>query len=100
MLPGERVEMINLTGRKPTRWYVNRLLLRLPAPRNADGVRGARIPAQDVFALKTGAHSIELSFIVQDPKSPATDIGELIVTNDLTWQPEDHDPRAQFASEK
>jgi hypothetical protein len=94
--PGDRNEMISLIDRKKARWYANRLFLRLPGPPNPDGSRGANIAGQDVFHLEAGPHSIEFSFVVQDAKAPAADMGEFVVTNDLTWRPDDCNVRPQF----
>jgi hypothetical protein len=95
--PGERNEMIRLVDPKKARWYANRVLLRLSAPPNADGSRGANLASQDVFPLNAGPHSIEFAFVVQDAKAPAADMGEIVITNDLTWRPDDCNVRPQFS---
>jgi hypothetical protein len=100
MLPGQRVEMKMLKGGKSLRWYVNRLLLRLPIPQNAKGERdGPRPECQDVLHLKAGSHDLNIA-LVQDKRSAPPDIGDIILTDDLTWYPEDYDPRAQFRLEE
>ncbi len=99
MLPGQRVEMLMQADKKRSAWYVSRLALRLPSPRDAAGVPGARGEAQDVFRLKAGPHELELT-LVQDKRSAPCDIGEILLTNDLTWYPKDYDPRAQFRLDK
>jgi hypothetical protein len=79
---------------------VNRLLLRLPIPQNAKGERdGPRPECQDVLHLKAGSHDLNIA-LVQDKRSAPPDIGDIILTDDLTWYPEDYDPRAQFRLEE
>jgi hypothetical protein len=100
MLSGARVESLATKQRVGKTWYVNRILLHLPRPRAADGTPTPGLPCQDVLPLAEGRHTLTLSFVVPDSKLVGCDVGEIILTNDLTWYPPDYDPRTQFKVEE
>jgi hypothetical protein len=91
MRPGARVESMSIGG-KPLperRWYVKRVTF------------GRRAPAAsaDVFHLE-GPQEIVVSLDIAGQKPRSLDLGDVIVTNDLTWRPDDYDPRTQFVPEE
>jgi hypothetical protein len=92
MWPGKRVEHMYIQGSKmpQRRWYVERVTF----------ARRATKPSIDVFPLKAGRQEIVVMLNVAQQRSRSLDLGDIIVTNDLTWRPDDHDPRTQFVPEE
>jgi len=109
MWPGRRVEHMYIRGsagsvrggRVPSgfvrdrrkmperRWYVERITFARRAP----------TPSADVFPLKAGRQEIAVTLNVAQQRARSLDLGDVVVTNDLTWRPDDHDPRTQFVPE-
>jgi hypothetical protein len=92
MMPGARVEQMYLGGQEmpERRWYVVR----------ATFARRAPSPSADVFQLTAGTQEIVVSLDIAGQRPRSLDLGDVIVTSDLTWRPDDHDPRAQFVPEE
>ena len=92
MRPGMRVEYMSIGVKEmpERRWYVVRATLGRRAP----------APSADVFHLDAGPQEIVVSLDVAAQRSRSLDLGDVIVTTDLTWRPEDHDPRTQFVPEE
>jgi hypothetical protein len=92
MLAGSRVEQMYIGGRElpERRWY----------PVRATFARRAPVHSSDVFHLEAGPQEIVVSLDVAGQQPRSIDLGDVIVTNDLTWRPDDYDPRAEFVPEK
>lgn len=74
-------------------WLVQRLVLQ---PRASAGPSLAR----DVFRLAAGQHTISLGIGPADAKGVSDEFGDVIITNDLTWTPDDYDARQLFELRK
>jgi hypothetical protein len=92
MRPGARVEYMSIGGEAmpERRWYVVRATF---------GRRG-QAPSADVFHLEAGPQEIVVTLDVAAQQPRSLDLGDVIVTSDLTWQPRDYNPRTQFVPEE
>lgn len=70
-------------------WLAQRLVMQ---PRALTGPGLSR----DVFSLMVGRHTIALGMGPTDARGVSDEFGDLILTNDLTWTPDDYDARRLF----
>lgn len=86
------VDPLLLRGLEPEKaapWLVQRMILR---PRTSAGFGAGR----DVFPLAAGQHTIVLSIAAARNDGVSDEFGDVVVTNDLTWTPDDYDARRLF----
>ncbi len=74
---------------KAAPWLLRRLILQ---PRASAGPALGR----DVFPLAAGSHSISFNISSTDAKGISDEFGDVMITNDLTWTPDDYPPRRLF----
>lgn len=92
MIVNGYVDRLFFPGHGPEKaapWLVQRLVLR---PRTSTSPS----PSRDVFPLAAGQHTIALGIGLTDANGFSNEFGDVIITNDLTWTPDDYDARRLF----